>query len=327
MPKRTNRFQEIVAAIERSFAPKCARISTSEMIPMKGIGFLREIDVIIEVGPSHRRIKIAVEAKDHGRKLDVTAIETIIGKYRGEGCVPIDKVVVVASRGFTKTAHEKAKLEDIILLTLQETHEFDWVTIGSDPTPVAFPPAQCPFTIHAPIRIEKFEFEPALDANLLDQCQDAGLIVRNAGTQEEKVCGSPRNCSQCLLKRVLAEKEIVRAMYHNASVKKGRATAKAECKQPKLTVLRLKGTDHPIDCIRVHLTAEVQHSTLEWSTFKQQDQKGKTKTVRIAEAKTKDGTFRVVFPELLPGMKKTNPPQESQRHPIPEKTVHREDAE
>ncbi|HUT23495.1 MAG TPA: restriction endonuclease, partial [Sumerlaeia bacterium] len=139
MPKRTNRFQEIVAAIEQAFAPKCARVNTSEMIRMKDIGVFREIDVTVEVGPSHRRVKIAVEAKDHGRKLDVTAIETIIGKYRGQGCVPIDKVVVVASRGFTKTAHEKAKLEDITLLTLQETHEFDWVTIGANLTPLAFP--------------------------------------------------------------------------------------------------------------------------------------------------------------------------------------------
>lgn len=327
MPKRTNRFQEIVAAIERAFAPKCARISTSEMIRMKDIGVFREIDVTVEVGPNHRRVKIAVEAKDHGRKLDVTAIEAIIGKYRGQGCVPIDKVVVVASRGFTKTAHEKAKLEDITLLTLQETHEFDWVTIGSNPTPVAFPPAQCPFTIHAPIRIEKFEFEPALDANLLDQCQDAGLIVRNAGTQNEKICGSPRKCSECLLNRVLADKKIVRALYHNASVKGERATAKVECRPPKPTVLRFQNIDHPIDCIIVHLLAEVTHTTLKWSTLKRKDQQGNTKTVRIAEAETKGGTLRIVFPALLPGMKKTDSPQESQRHSIPEKTVHREEAE
>lgn len=316
MPKRTNRFQEIVAAIERAFAPKCARITTSEMVYIKDIGDCREIDVVVEVGPQHHRIKIAVEAKDHRRKLDITAIDAILGKYRGEGRVPIDNVVFVA-RGFTKTAYKRAKLEGITLLTLQETREFDWVTIGPSPTPVIFPPPQCPLEISVPPRIEKIEFEPELDTKILEQCKDSGQIILNPGTQEEKICGSPNQCAERWLKRVLANKDIVSALYHNASIK-GRATVNVECKSARPKILRFQDIDYKIDCFRIHILAEVKHTDLNWSTCKIQDKDGKSKTVRLAEAKTQDGTIRIILPEFLPGMKKTHPPVASQQEHPPE---------
>jgi hypothetical protein len=73
MPKRTNDFQQLVHMIQLAFAPTGAKVTESVL------DHTREIDVLIEapVGPYH--VKIAVEAKDQKRPLDVSVIEEMVG--------------------------------------------------------------------------------------------------------------------------------------------------------------------------------------------------------------------------------------------------------
>lgn len=85
MPKRSNSFQDLVTLIQEALVPLGATVTPSAMVPSKTSGNLREIDVLIETAVGPYSIRIAVEVKDEGRKLDATRIETIIGKYRGSG--------------------------------------------------------------------------------------------------------------------------------------------------------------------------------------------------------------------------------------------------
>src|SRR5208337_5015112 len=113
------------------------------LVPGPNSSALREIDILIETPVGPYDIKIAVEAKDESRKLDATKMEAIIGKYRGRGSLIVNKVVVVARRGFTEEAANRAKDEDIELLTLEEARLCDWcqaalpkqIRYHSDPMP------------------------------------------------------------------------------------------------------------------------------------------------------------------------------------------------
>jgi len=126
MPKRTNDFQELVDLIHRALVPKGAKIGSSVMLP-SSTGDMREIDVLIESDIGPYCIKIAVEAKDHNRKLDVTEIDNLIGKYT-DGKLNINKIIIVSRSGFTDLAYKKAVNShlDIELKTLKEAKEISW---------------------------------------------------------------------------------------------------------------------------------------------------------------------------------------------------------
>ena len=116
---RTNEFLHLFALIQRAIAPHGAKITESALVKAPGFGGLREIDVLLEsqVGPF--TMKVAFEANDHGRKLDVTDVETIIGKYKSIGGLTVDRVVLVSRHGFSNAATQKAGQNGIRLLTLR----------------------------------------------------------------------------------------------------------------------------------------------------------------------------------------------------------------
>ena len=110
--------------MQRTFAPLGATVEESAMVSAPGIGPLREIDVLVtnaKTGPY--KLKLAFEAKDHKRQLNVTDIEGIIGKYRSSGSLVVDKVFIVTRKGVSKAAKEKAGLNGIGILTLREIEE------------------------------------------------------------------------------------------------------------------------------------------------------------------------------------------------------------
>ena len=108
MPRRTNDFQKLVTLVQKALAPKGAKVTESFLMELPGTGEAREIDVLIETSVGPYRIKIAVEAKDHYRKMDSTQFEAILGKY-SEGGVKVDKIVVVTSSGFYQPVIERAR--------------------------------------------------------------------------------------------------------------------------------------------------------------------------------------------------------------------------
>ncbi|MCA9025460.1 MAG: restriction endonuclease [Planctomycetaceae bacterium] len=130
MPKRTNEFQELVTIIQKSLACLNATITPSAQVPGPTSGKMREIDVLVQTPTGEFSLVVAVEAKDEKRPLDVTKIEAFIGKYRGNGALQVDKVVVVARRGFTSEAQVRADDESIELMTLDEAIDCDWCQFG-----------------------------------------------------------------------------------------------------------------------------------------------------------------------------------------------------
>jgi len=132
MPPRTNEFQELVSLIRRSLAKGGDTIEDSAMVQVQGLETKREIDILHTTSDGFSTIKIAVEAKDEGRKLDLTTFEQLSAKYRGEGRVCVDKFIVVSRNGFTEGVIEKARLMDVPLLTLDEARDFDWSKVGPE---------------------------------------------------------------------------------------------------------------------------------------------------------------------------------------------------
>ncbi len=124
MPKRTNDFQQLVSMVQMAFAPAGAKVTESVMFDGT-----REIDILIESAVGPYSIKIAVEAKDEKRPLDVQKIELMIGKYQSAGGIPVNKVVIVAQNGFTKTARDRAAQANIELLTLAQANQSDWTKL------------------------------------------------------------------------------------------------------------------------------------------------------------------------------------------------------
>lgn len=93
MPQRTNEFQELVTLIQRAFAPVGAKVTSSAMVDVPGQSSQREIDVLIESGIGPYTIKIAVEAKDEGRKMDQVKFEQLIAKYFSERSIKVNKLL------------------------------------------------------------------------------------------------------------------------------------------------------------------------------------------------------------------------------------------
>lgn len=118
MPKRSNDFQRLIAAIEGQLAPLGAVVTESKLIKEKSSDTEREIDIAIESNVGPHRVLIAVECRDQRRRADLEWIDGLIGKYRD---LPVGKIVAVSRSGFTKTAIKKAKEVNISTVTLEPT--------------------------------------------------------------------------------------------------------------------------------------------------------------------------------------------------------------
>jgi hypothetical protein len=132
MPKRTNPFQELVSLIQTALSREGDRVTDSAMVKVHGLETEREIDILHEMPGATFTVKVAVEAKDEGRPIDLENFDSYLGKYRGEGRVAADKVVLVSRHGFTAGVIEKAKLVDVQLLTLDEAKDYDWANLGPE---------------------------------------------------------------------------------------------------------------------------------------------------------------------------------------------------
>jgi hypothetical protein len=125
MPARSNAFQELVALVERSLAPRGAKVTESALVPGQD-DHVREIDILIESSMGPYAITIAVEAKDESRRMDITKFESIIGKYLTQSGIRVNQVVVVSRSGFCKPVIKRAEREGIKLLTLEKAMGHEW---------------------------------------------------------------------------------------------------------------------------------------------------------------------------------------------------------
>lgn len=120
MPKRTNEFQKLIAAIESQLAPIGAVVTESKLLKERWSNTEREIDVAIETTIGQHVVLIAIECRDHKRPADIDWIDALIGKYRD---LPVEKKVAVSRSGFTRGAIEKARQVNITTVTLEDAIE------------------------------------------------------------------------------------------------------------------------------------------------------------------------------------------------------------
>src|SRR5436190_6467765 len=182
MPQRTNEFQELVTLVQQALAPVGAKVTPSAMVDVPGQSSRREIDVLIESEVGPYSIKIAVEAKDEGRKMDQTGFEELLGKYFSERSIKVNKLVIITHRGFCEPVIERAAAygSQIELLTYSQISTTDWTKLYPETIVFKIAPHLCSITI-----------KPEIKGYEINRLQKEGRIVcihgTDFGTVEEYV--------------------------------------------------------------------------------------------------------------------------------------------
>ena|SRR5436190_9759433 len=127
MPQKSNEFQKLVKFVSRSLSPLSAEVTESAMIDTRH--GTREIDVLITHRSARCRLKIAVEAKDESRPMDMPRFEQFLGKYLVEGGLSVDRLIVCNRKGYSRNVKSRAAELGIQLLTLREAMQAEWTKI------------------------------------------------------------------------------------------------------------------------------------------------------------------------------------------------------
>jgi hypothetical protein len=154
------------------------------MVRVHGLETEREIDILFETTSGLYRVKIAVEAKDEGRPVDLDTFDHYVGKYKGPFPADVDKFVVVSRNGFTKGVIEKASAMGVPLMTLDEARDFDWAKLRPE-----YGPLQQKSELHlrfAP-HVCRIRLVPAVRGDQDNKAVSEGRLVCAHGTDQ----GSP----------------------------------------------------------------------------------------------------------------------------------------
>ena len=99
----------------------------SNNVKMRGLktGRLRQLDILIERDLGGFRFSIVVDCKSYARKVNVNDVERFLGML---GDLRISKGVLMTSKGYTKTAYQRAEHEsrdiDLRILTAEQLSQF-----------------------------------------------------------------------------------------------------------------------------------------------------------------------------------------------------------
>lgn len=192
MPKRTNDFQELVALIQRALVPEGATITESAMVETSDGRTAREIDILIDSAVGPYRIRVAVEAKKQFRKMDEVAFDSIVGKYLHEGGVHVNKIVVVAHKGFTEGVITRARVLKIDLIKLSEANSVDWSRLR--------PPHSC---LQAAVELIAIEYDDAVRNQFGGNVPDEAQIVCSCGQHY----GPPRNYARYVFSNMIVQQK------------------------------------------------------------------------------------------------------------------------
>lgn len=126
MPARTNEYQKLVMLINRSLSNSDAKVIESAMLYDSEAACDREIDILIQSNVSGYDVSVGIECTTAARPVEVRVLESFKEKHRKVG---VNKTVVVAKSGFTKSAKEYAKKNHIKLLTFDAAGRQKWSKI------------------------------------------------------------------------------------------------------------------------------------------------------------------------------------------------------
>ena len=88
----------------------------------------REVDVLIAANAANYMIAIGLEVVDHSRRAGTPWVENMRAKHAN---LPVDKLVLVSKRGFTKPALVKARFYGIETLTIERALVTDWPLLAA----------------------------------------------------------------------------------------------------------------------------------------------------------------------------------------------------
>tara|TARA_B110001454_G_scaffold218386_1_gene246191 strand:- start:468 stop:1481 length:1014 start_codon:yes stop_codon:yes gene_type:complete len=122
MPARSNPFQRLVRAIQGHLS-RAGTVTESRFLADRDTGSPVEVDIVIQDVVGGHEVLIGIECTARRRPATIEWYREMRGKHRD---LPITKTVLVSKSGFTPEVREKAKLDNITLLSLQEAHSFEW---------------------------------------------------------------------------------------------------------------------------------------------------------------------------------------------------------
>jgi len=261
--------------IQQALAPVGAIVTECAMVDGS-----REIDVLIEAAIGPYKMKVAVEAKDEKRALDIGFIEQMIGKYLTPGGIPVNQVVAVARNGFTKKAQDRANQVGIKLFVLDRVTQSDWTKLVAQAVTFRMAP-----------RLEKVELVPPITpANGKNPLRDGHFVCTCHGTDQ----GSPLQWAQWFL-------------VHNVFPNLGRLQAEAQKRNGDITLLLshpmvnttllLDGEHYPVGQLKLAFRFIHGPNSAQWSSYKLSERGGTDKTVDEMECVLGPTRMRVVFPE------------------------------
>lgn len=127
MPKRSNQFQRLAAAVQQRMAPEGWTVVESQFFNDKITGEPREVDVVASGIVAGHHMHLCIECRDHGRPADVTWIEQMSQKHQS---LPTSKLVLWSRSGFTKAAIQKAAHQHIDVVSASDVPTVDWAKIA-----------------------------------------------------------------------------------------------------------------------------------------------------------------------------------------------------
>ncbi len=125
MPKRTNKFQQLVVALEACHSESLV-VSESKLLIDTYTGAKREVDIFIESTCGLHDVKISIEVSAKSRPADVIWVEQLVSKHSN---LPTNKLALISESGYTKEALLKAAAQNVEVLTLEEATDTDWPTV------------------------------------------------------------------------------------------------------------------------------------------------------------------------------------------------------
>lgn len=107
-------IEVLVAKLERSLGK--AEVQWNIRLPDKATGKPRQIDVLVTMKDAYRHTRLMYEVKHQARPVDVPVLEALATK---RDALPVDKVFLVSTSGFTDACPAKATSLGIELMHLQ----------------------------------------------------------------------------------------------------------------------------------------------------------------------------------------------------------------
>jgi hypothetical protein len=112
MPRRTNRFQQVVAIVERHLAGD-EGVTESAMLTARRGKVEREVDVVLLRKIGQHTIRVSIEASKTSRPATIEWVEQMVAKHAK---LPTDKLVLYSGRGFTRAALDEATASNAVAI-------------------------------------------------------------------------------------------------------------------------------------------------------------------------------------------------------------------